>query len=315
MNKKRIIGNILLLVTALIWGSSFVAQVKSMENIGPFTFVAIRNFIAAASLVPVIFVMNKIKKSNITSNECDELINEESEKSKTANRKTYIIGGICCGIPLFMGSSLQQIGLLYTSTGKAGFITTLYIVIVPIIGLFLHKKIKKQTWIGIALATIGLYMLCVKEGFSIDFGDFIVFIGAFFWASHILIIDYFSPKTDGIKLSCFQFIFCGIFALLPAFIFENILLDTILLSMIPILYAGIMSSGVAYTLQIIAQKNTDPTIASLLLSTEAVFATICGFLILNERLTLRELLGCCIMFTAVIITQLPERKVYKLEEE
>lgn len=309
MNKKKLIADLMLTVTAIIWGSAFVAQVKGMEYIGPFTFVAVRNFIAPLFLIPVIYIMGKLNKKNQDATE------SETGTVKIPTKKDYIIGGLCCGTALFIGSALQQIGLLYTSAGKAGFITTLYIVIVPLFGLFLHKKVGKLTWIGVALSTIGLYLLCVKEGFSIHFGDLIVFIGAFFWSSHILLIDHFSPKMDGVKLSCMQFIFCGLISVVPALIWEQPTMSAILASAIPILYAGILSSGVAYTLQIVAQKNTDPTIASLIMSTEAVFAAIAGFFILGQVLSLREMIGCSIMFAAVIIAQLPEKKVLEPEPE
>lgn len=203
---------------------------------------------------------------------------------------------------------LQQIGLVYTSAGKAGFITALYILIVPILGLFIGKKVGTKTWIGVALAVVGMYLLCITSGFSIAFGDLMVLLCAFVFSLHMLAVDYFSPKVDGVKLSCIQFFVCGILSAIPMMIFEQPQMGQIMDAWLPIAYAGILSSGVAYTLQIISQKHLNPTVASLLMSLESVFAVLTGWLILHEKLTLREFLGCVLVFVAIILAQLPEKK-------
>ena len=304
MNKK-LRGNLMLLMTALIWGSSFVAQRAGMEYIGPFTFNGIRCLIGAIVLIPVILILSKINGNGVGTKAEPS---SETAAQLIAERKTLVIGGVACGVILCIASSLQQIGVVYTTAGKAGFITALYIVIVPILGIFIGKKIKPIVWLCVALAVAGLYLLCIKEGFSIGKGDFLVILCAFAFSVHILVIDHFSPKTDGVKLSCIQFFISGIISLVPMFLFENPVLADILDCWLPILYAGALSCGVAYTLQVVAQRDTDPTIASLLLSLEAVFAVICGVIILHEHVALRELMGCIIMFVAIIIAQLPGKE-------
>lgn len=294
--KNKIKSDLLLILTALIWGSSFVAQRAGMEYIEPFTFNGIRNYIGFLVLIPVILVFSK----------------KETKKSCAASvateKKNLIIGGLCCGIVLFIASSLQQFGMVYTSAGKAGFITALYIVLVPILGVFIGKKVRPILWLCVLIAVIGLYLLTIKDGFSISKGDFLVLLCAFFFAVHILVIDHFSPKVDGIKMSCLQFLVCGIISTPLLFIFESPDWTAIINCWVPILYAGVLSSGVAFTLQIVAQRNADPTVTSLLLSLESVFAVLSGMLILQERLSPKEILGCIIMFTAVIIAQLPAKK-------
>ena len=298
---KKIRGNLLLLLTALIWGASFVAQRAGMEYIGPFTFNGIRSLVGCIVLIPVILILSKLKSGE---SETETFTDEE----KKAQKKTLLVGGILCGIALFAASSLQQIGMVYTTAGKAGFITALYIVIVPIIGIFIGKKIRPIVWLCVILAVAGLYLLCIKDGFSIGKGDLLVLLCALGFAIHILIIDHFSPKTDGVKLSCIQFFVCGVISIIPMFAFESPDWSAILACRVPILYAGVLSCGVAYTLQIIAQKGTDPTIASMLLSLESVFAVISGVVILHEHIILREMFGCIIIFVAIIIAQLPSKE-------
>ena len=249
-------------------------------------------------LLPVIGVMGRRKKTEGTEVQGDE-----------ANRigKTLWIGGLLCGLALAAASSLQQIGLVYTSAGKAGFITALYILIVPVLGLFLGRRAGGKTWAGVGLAVVGMYFLCMKEGFSIAYGDVLMIICAFVFSLHILIIDYFSPKVDGVKLSCIQFFICGILCAVPMFVREKPAMGSILDAYLPLLYAGVLSCGVAYTLQIIAQKNTDPTVASLILSLESVFAALTGWLIIHETLSGKELFGCALVFAAIILAQLPEK--------
>lgn len=300
MNQK-VKSSLLLLLTAMIWGSSFVAQRTGIEYIGPFTMNSIRSFLGALVLLPVIKVMD------VQRNKSGEKI-FQTAREKRQSRKDLILGGICCGIALTVASSLQQIGMLYTTAGKSGFITALYILIVPVIGLFMKKHVGIKTWIGVALAVLGMYFLSVQEGFSISKGDFLTFLCAIVFAVHILVIDYFSPKVDGVKLSCIQFAVCGVLCACPMIFIEKPTVAQILTAWLPIAYAGIMSCGVAYTLQIIAQKGIDPTVASLLMSLESVFAALSGWLILHEHLSERELFGCVLVFIAIILAQLPERK-------
>ncbi|WP_071394577.1 DMT family transporter [Bacillus tuaregi] len=289
-NTRR--GELLLTITALIWGTSFVAQRVGMEYIGPFTFTATRFIIGTLSLIPVIFIMGRIH-------------NKPKSKASNGTNKDLLIGGLACGIALFFGISFQQAGLVYTTAGKAGFITALYIVLVPLFGLFIQKKVGKSVWIGVVLAVIGLYLLCMTEGFTISKGDLIVLCGTVFWAIHILVVDHFAPKVDGLKMSFIQFFVAGILSLLVAIFAENIELSSILDSAGPILYTGIVVVGIAYTFQILGQKGTSPTVAAIILSMESVFAVISGMIILGESMSLKEIIGCVIMFIAVIIAQLP----------
>lgn len=283
-------------LTALIWGSAFVAQSVGMDYIGPFTFNSIRSFMGGIVLLPVIFIMKRQRRKN------------GQGAPSSGDRKTLIIGGICCGIALAAASSLQQIGIVYTSAGKAGFITALYILIVPVMGLFLGRRAGLKVWIGVALAVAGMYFLCITDGFSISKGDFLVFLCAIVFSVHILVIDHFTPKVDGVALSCIQFFVCGILCAVPMFVQEQPRISEILVAWMPLAYAGVLSCGVAYTLQVIAQKNTDPTVASLLLSLESVFSVLTGWVILGERLSGRELFGCALVFAAVLLAQIPGKK-------
>ena len=297
---KNLKNNFLLILTALIWGCAFVAQSVGVDYVGPFTFNSVRNILGGLALLPVIFVLEKTKKKE----EKAQVNEEEKEKE----RKTLIIGGICCGFFLAVASSLQQIGLMYTTAGKAGFITALYILIVPILGLVIGKKVGVKIWIGVALAVAGMYCLCITEGFSIAKGDILVMICAVVFSFHILVIDYFSPKVDGVKMSCIQFWVCGFLCSIPMFLTENPQIAQILDAWLPIAYAGILSCGVAYTLQIVAQKNVEPTVASLLLSLESVFAVLAGGIILHESLSIKETAGCVLVFAAIILAQLPDKR-------
>ncbi len=288
---KRMQGNIMLLITAMIWGSAFVAQSKGMEYIGPFTFNVMRNFIGGIVLLPVIALFSRGKKY-------------EPEEKKQLNKNT-LIGGVCCGLVLFLASSFQQYGLVHTTAGKAGFITALYIVIVPLLGVFMGKRVPKIIWGCVALAIAGFWLLCIKEGFTVGLGDLMVLICALFYSVHIVTIDHFSPKVDGVKMSCIQFFTAGVVSIIPMLLWEVPQASAIMDAIWTILYAGVLSSGVAYTFQIIAQRHTEPTVATLLMSLESVFAALSGWLILNERLLPRELLGCVLVFIAVILAQIP----------
>ena len=227
---------------------------------------------------------------------------------KASEKKYLIYGGIATGLALFVASSLQQYAMAFTTAAKAGFITTLYVILVPIVGIFLKKKVRPVIWLCAIMGVVGLYLLSMQPGtFSISHGDFFVLLCALAYTAHILIIDYFSPKTDGVKLSCLQFVVVAICSFAAMFMTETLVMGDVVKAIIPLLYAGVLSSAVAYTLQIVAQKDADPTVASLILSLESVFAAICGALLLGELLSLREVAGCVIMFIAIIVAQLPEK--------
>ena len=299
--KRKSTNNFLLALTAFIWGSAFVAQSVGMDYLGPFTFNSIRCLMGGIVLIPVLllFKRNGRKKSQ------EQMA--EVAGAGIGSRKDLIVGGICCGLALAAGSSLQQIGLVYTTAGKAGFITALYIVIVPVMGILLGKRVGLKVWIGVVLAATGMYFLCITEGFSIAKGDFFVFLCAAAFSVHILVIDYFAPKVDGVALSCIQFFVCGILCAVPMLVSEQPQISQIMEAWVPLAYAGVLSCGVAYTLQVVAQKNTDPAVASLILSLESVFSVLAGWVILGERLSGRELFGCALVFTAVILAQFPEK--------
>lgn len=296
---KKMQSNILLLITAFIWGSAFVAQKSGMEYIEPFTFNGIRTFIGGLVLIPVILIMNRGKAAEETL----------SQGEKKQQNKLLVIGGVCCGTVLFIASSLQQFGVMYTTAGKAGFITTLYVVMVPIISILIGKKIRPIMWLCVIMGAVGLYLLCMTDAsFKLTFGDTLVLLCAVAFSVHIMVVDHFSPKMDGVKLSCIQFITAGTLGLVGMIIFENPNLDAILQCWLPILYAGVLSSGVGYTLQVVAQKHAEPTVASLLMSLESVFAVIAGAILLHEVMSPRELFGCVVIFAAVIIAQLPSKE-------
>lgn len=294
MEQKRtsVKSSLLLFLAAVIWGVAFVAQSVGMEYMGPLTFNGARFLIGAVVLLPVIWYREHKKAG-------------EKEKG---GRKEVLAGGVCCGLALCIASLLQQFGILYTTVGKAGFITTLYIIIVPICGIFLHKKIGAKIWIGALIAVIGMYLLCMSESFSISKGDGLVLGCAFAFSVHILVVDYFSPKTDGVKLSCMQFFTSGVICTILALFLERPDLHALTAGIVPLLYAGVMSCGVAYTLQVIGQKNVEPTIASLILSLESSVSVLAGWILLDQKLSIRELSGCALVFAAVILVQLPEKK-------
>ena len=296
MNNKNIKGNVILMITALIWGSAFVAQSVGMEHVGPFTFITARYIIGGIFLIPCMILLNKINKSNV-------------KKYEKSDRKNLIVGGILCGIALFVASSFQQIGIEYTTVGKSGFITALYIIIVPILGMFFKKKVQGRVWISVVIALIGLYLLSINESFKISNGDLLILMCAFCFSIHILIIDKYSPIVDGVKMSCIQFFVAGILGVIPMYIFENPNIYNLLQAYSPILYAGVMSSGVAYTLQIIGQKYTSPVMATLIMSLESVFAALSGWIILGEVFSIKEFCGCVLVFVAIIFAQLPKKSV------
>lgn len=302
--KKQIISAAELLLTAIIWGVAFVAQSVSMDYIDPFTFTCSRSLLGGVVLIPIIFALQKLTPTVHTDTE-----------NKKSYWKNTIIGGICCGIFLCAASCFQQFGILYTTVGKAGFITALYIVIVPILGIFLKKKIPAIVWFSCIIAITGFYLLSMSNKVSFEKGDFLVLICAILFSFHILCIDYFSPKGNSVIISCIQFFTCGILSGIMMLLFESPNWDNIIAAAIPILYAGIMSSGVAYTLQVVAQKNISPTIATLIMSLESVFSALAGWMILGQTLSGRELLGCILVFIAVIMAQLPFPSIQEKKAE
>lgn len=297
---KQLKNSILLLLAALIWGIAFVAQSEGMKYVGGFTFNCVRSIIGGIVLIPCIFFLRKIEKRTDEK----ERVQEPSFWGRNHN---LICGGLACGVILCIASNLQQQGIKYTTVGKAGFITALYIVLVPILGLFLHKKVGKLVWIGLVFAVVGLYFLCMNEKLSVGMGDLLVLLCALVFSVHILVIDHYAPLVDGVALSCIQFFTCGILSAIPMFLFEKVSWAGLIGAAVPILYAGVMSCGIAYTLQIIGQKNMNPTVASMLLSMESVFSVLAGLVIIHQMLSAREILGCVLMFVAVILSQLPTK--------
>ena len=289
--------SLLLLLTALIWGVAFVAQSVGMDYVGPFTFTASRSLIGAVVLLPVIWFLTR--KETAVGTEQKRL---EVDKHK---KRTLLVGGIVCGVFLCIATNLQQIGLQYSTVGKSGFVTAMYIVLVPILGIFLHKGIDIRKVISVILAVCGLYLLCMTGGnFSIGKGDIFTILCALAFSLQILSVDHFAPKVDCVKLASLQFLGCGICSCVPMLLFEHPHFAQLAAAWMPILYAGILSNGVAYTLQIVAQKGLNPTVASLIMSLESVISVLAGWAILHQTLTKRELAGCVFMFAAIIIVQL-----------
>ena len=297
MQAKKLRANLLLLLTAMIWGAAFVAQSVSMDYIGPFTFLCSRSILGGVVLLPVIALMDKKKDT-------------DEKEASASHKRTLLMGGLACGVALFVASAFQQIGIQETTAGKAGFITAMYMVLVPIAGLFLGKKAGGKVWGAVAVALAGMYLLCFSGGGlgAINRGDLMEMVCALGFTVHILVIDHFSGRVDGVKMSCIQFFVCGILAFFAMILFEEPNVQDILAAWMPIVYAGLMSSGVGYTLQIVAQKDTDPTVASLLMSLESVFSLVFGWILLHEAMSARELIGCVLMFAAIVWVQLPERK-------
>lgn len=292
-------NGLMLFLTAFIWGTAFVAQSVGMDYLEPFTFNGIRSLIGGVALLPCIWLLHRLN----------------GENKSNGSGKELLVGGIACGVLLFAASSLQQIGLQYTTAGKAGFITAFYIVIVPVLGVFLHKKIGWKIWLAVVLALAGLYFLCITESFSVGKGDVLVFLCALVFALHILVVDHYSPKVDGVKMSCIQFFVCGLLSVPFMFTMGTPKVASVTASWMPLLYAGVLSCGVAYTLQILGQKNMNPAVASLILSLESCFSVLAGWIVLGEKLSVRESAGCVLMFVAIILAQLPEKKSDRREKE
>lgn len=285
---------VMLFLTSFIWGTAFVAQSVGMDHLGPYAFNGIRCLIGGVALLPCIVILNRKK-----------LVSSVTEKG---TKKELLAGGIICGMILCAASSLQQIGIQYTTAGKAGFITAFYIVLVPVLGIFLRKKTGWKVWCAVLIALAGLYFLCITDSFRIGKGDVYVFFGALLFSAHILVIDYYAPRVDGVKMSCIQFFVAGVISLFPMAALETTAIGDITASWAPLLYAGVLSCGVAYTLQILGQKNVNPAIASLILSLESCISVLAGWLILGEQLSVREMTGCGLMFAAIVLAQLPEKK-------
>ena len=293
MKVNRIRQNVLPVLAAFIWGTAFVAQSVGAELVEAFTFNAARSAIAFVVLLAVCLLLRKFG----------------AKKSCTAAYwKDLVISGICCGTALTVAAYFQQKGLETTSSGKAGFITALYIVIVPIVGVFLKKKAPRTIWISVVIAVAGLYCLCVTEEFSVTMGDFYVLLCSFCYSAHILVIDYFTQKVDGVEMSCTQFLVCTVLSAVGMLAMETPSMPAVMACIGPLLYVGVFSSGVAYTLQILAQKDSNPTVVSLLLCLESVFAVLAGAVILGDRMSGREYFGCVLMLVAVVLAQLPEPK-------
>jgi len=283
-------SNLLLLLTAVIWGFAFVAQRAGMEFLGPFTFNTARFTLGSLSLLPLL-LLNQKKKF-------------QKESLNLIADKNLFYGGLASGTVLFLGATFQQSGLVYTDAGKAGFITGFYIILVPILGLFIKQTTSMMTWIGAVVAILGLYFLSVNESFEINIGDILVLIGAFFWAIQILVIGFYSKRNDPFKLAFSQFVVCAALSLIAAVITESIELQNLVKAALPILYAGFFSVGIAFTVQVVAQKEAHPANAAIIMSLEAVFAVIGGYLILDESIPLRGLLGCAMMLIGMILSQL-----------
>ena len=296
--RDNLIGSLLLTLCAVVWGSSFVAQSAGAQFVSPFTFISIRSLLGSAFLLPVTWCVDAYKKKKGVFT-----------PQTPAQKRFFLKGGLLCGTALTAASVLQQFGIdRGTSSGKAGFITALYILLVPIFSVVLHKRIRPLIWPCAATAVVGLYLLCIKGGFQLQRSDLYVLACAAVYAVHILLIDRVSPHVDGIKLSCLQFFVSGVFSGIGMLLFEEVKPELLWSAAGSIAYSGIMSSGVAFTLQILGQQRTEPTLASMLMSLESVFAMLTGMLVLHEIPTLREALGCVLMFAAILAAQLPENK-------
>ena len=293
--KQQIKSSLILLLTATIWGVAFVAQSVGMEYIGPFTFNAIRCVLGGLVLIPVILVLKKKKETG-------------AENQEKEDKKTLWAGGIACGVILCIASNLQQFGIMEASVGKSGFFTALYIVMIPVIGIFIGKRPGIKLWFCVALAVVGMYLLCMKDGsFTIERADIMLLLCALAFSFHILVVDYFSPKVDGVKMSCIQFFVCGVLSAVGMLFTETPDISNIQAAWLPLLYAGLLSCGVGYTLQIVGQKGINPVIASLIMSLESVISAIAGWLVLGQHLSGREIAGCVVMFAAIILAQLPSK--------
>lgn len=303
-------STISLFITAIIWGSAFVAQKMGLESIGSLYFSAFRMLLGSGVLALMALFLDFTRKrreagDTDSTDSADDTDNDAN--TDASGRRTLRIGGLVCGIVIFFAFNLQQLGLVSVDAGKTGFITALYIVIVPFLSIFLKHRTTLFNWLGAVIGVAGLYFLCITENFTIMRGDIIVMVGAFFWAAHILCIDHFAPKVNILKLNAYQFLIAGLMSLASAMALEDITFDAVLSAAPAICYTAVFSTAIAYSFQAYGQKGLNPTVASIILSTEALFAVIFGCLFLNETLTSRELIGCGLMFTAVILAQIPSK--------
>lgn len=301
-------NSFILFLCAVIWGSAFVAQALGMDHIGPFAFTFARSIIGGLFLLAVIPMLDRLKKARSEGGRA------ERSGNPWKNPKVWT-GGFVCGLVLFISESLQQFGLLYTTVGKAGFLTCLYIVLVPLVGLFIGRRVSLAVWVAVLLSCTGLYFLCMPPGeFSLGLGDTLVLACAFSYTAHILVIDHYTNHVDGVRMSCVQFFVGGIFGFVLMMLFDRPTIEALMAAGPAILYAGICSNGIAYTLQIIGQRGVNPTVASLILSLESVVSVISGWLILSQTMSGRELLGCALMLAAVVLAQLPRSLFVRLTD-
>ena len=304
--KKRT-ATLLLLITAMVWGMGFVAQDVAADALGPFSFNGTRMLLAAVALLPVVAVMDRRAVKNGTADAAGTGSGVPFRQMTAYQRKRLLLGGAACGLTLTMGSVLQQTGItMGTAAGKAGFITALYIVLVPVAGLLFGKRPGRAVWLAVALCVAGLYLLCIQGSLTLDPGDGMLMLSALAFMAHILVVDHFSTQSDCVKMSCLQFFTGALLCLLCSAIWEKPSWQAIQAAWMPVLYAGVMSCAVGYTLQIIGQRDADPTVASLVMSLESVFAVLAGWVILGDTLSGRELAGCALMMTGIVIAQLPQ---------
>ena len=289
--------SLMLMLCAFIWGTAFVAQ-SAGSGMGAYSFLAGRSWLAVLVLIPTVFAFDAVRKKQ------GQPYGWPKEKSE---QKTLLGAGLVCGTFLFAASAAQQIGItINPSTAKAAFLTAMYVVLVPVFGLFFRRKVSLPVWVAVALSVVSLYLLCIKGSFRLAAGDLLVLVCAVCFAVHILVIDHFGATCDGVKLSCVQFLFAGLWSAVCIPFFEHVDAAALLSCALPLLYVGVFSCGVGYTLQILAQKDSNPTVVSLLLSLESVFATVAGALILGDRMSGKEYLGCVLMLAAVVLAQLPD---------
>lgn len=300
--RKAFVSSLLLTLAAFIWGTAFVAQSAGLELIGNFTFLCLRSCLAVVVLTPVSWYIFRCNRRKVGEGEHGE--------NKTFISKRLVLGGVLCGGAVCLASLVQQYGIIYSSVGKSGFLTTLYILIVPVLGLIFKRRVKPVLWLCIVIATCGMYFLCVTESGSVGIGDVLLVMCAFLFAVQIMIVDYFVQTVDGVRLSLVQFGVSAVISAIGMFAFESPDPVAIGQAWLPIFYAGVLSSGIAFTLQIVAQKNLNPTVASLLMSLESVFAALAGAFF-GERLSGREIFGCALVFLAIIIAQLPFERLVK----
>ena len=307
-------GKLYLFGAALIWGVAFVAQQVGMEHVGPFTFNAVRNLIGALVLVPCVFLIKRLQGSRnpnggeVTAGGAIGSTTGGSatpETRQASDKRELLRAGLVTGTFLAIAGNLQQVGIKYTTVGKAGFITAMYIVLVPLVGIFLKRKAGWKIWVSVALSVVGLYLLSMKPGdFTLGMGDLYVLLAAVAFAFQITAVDYYAARVDNLWLACMEFLVCGLITLVLMLLFEHPTLSGILAAKWPILYAGVLSCGVAYTFQILGQRRTDPAIASLIMSLEAVISALAGWLLLGQSMSGREIFGCVIMFAAILLAQL-----------